>query len=43
MTRHPALSRLDVLVGEWEMQASVGGQVVGVGHTSFQWQEGGAF
>ena len=24
------------------MQASVGGQVVGVGHTSFQWQEGGA-
>ena len=39
MTQHPVLSRLHALVGEWELQASVGGQVVGVGRTSFQWQE----
>jgi hypothetical protein len=39
----PALSRLSVLVGEWAMEASVGGQAVGRGRASFAWLEGGAF
>ena len=41
---HPALGRLEVLVGEWELQASVGGQPIpGRGRTVFAWLEGGAF
>jgi len=37
------LRRLDALVGEWEMQVSVGGQSMGRSQTSFAWLEGGAF
>jgi hypothetical protein len=41
---HPALGPLKVLVGEWELQASVGGQPIpGRGRTAFAWLEGGAF
>jgi hypothetical protein len=42
-TPNPALRRLDALVGEWEMQASVGGQPTGRGRTTFAWMEGGTF
>jgi hypothetical protein len=42
-TPNPALSRLDTLVGEWEMQASVGGQPLGRARAQFEWLEGGAF
>jgi hypothetical protein len=42
--RHPALGRLEALVGEWELQAFMGGQPVpGRGRTTFEWLEGGAF
>jgi hypothetical protein len=40
---NPLLMRLDALVGEWEMQAAVGGQLLGNGQTAFEWLEGGAF
>jgi hypothetical protein len=40
---NPALRRLDVLVGGWQMQASVAGRPMAVGHTEFAWLEGGAF
>ena len=40
---NPVLRRLDALVGEWEMQASVGGQSMGTARTVFEWIEGGAF
>jgi hypothetical protein len=40
---NPALLRLDAFVGEWETEASVGGQPVGRGRTVFEWLEGGAF
>jgi hypothetical protein len=40
---NPVLRRLDALVGEWEMHASVGGQPMGRSHTAFEWLEGGAF
>jgi hypothetical protein len=40
---NPALRRLDALVGEWEVQASVGGRPMGSGWTRFEWLEGGAF
>ncbi|WP_436761431.1 hypothetical protein [Streptosporangium sp. V21-05] len=39
--RHPALARLDVLVGRWTVQPKVDG--VGSAWTEFAWQEGGAF
>lgn len=39
--RHPALARLDVLVGRWTLQAKVEG--VGTAWTEFAWQEGGLF
>ena len=42
-TPNPALRRLDALVGEWQMEASVGGQPMGRGRTAFEWLEGGAF
>ena len=42
-TANPALSRLDVLVGEWEMEVSVEGQPMARGKTAFEWLEGGAF
>jgi hypothetical protein len=42
-TPNPALSRLDVLVGEWEMEVSVEGQPMARGKTAFAWLEGGAF
>ena len=42
-TPNPALKQLDALVGEWEMQASVGGQPMVRGRTAFAWVEGGAF
>ena len=40
---NPALKSLSVLVGEWETEASVGGQTLGRGRTVFEWLEGGAF
>ena len=40
---HPALTRLNPLVGEWEFQTHVDGQPMGRGRTVFEWQEGGAF
>lgn len=39
----PVLRRLDALVGEWDMEASVGGQVVAYGRTSFDWLAGEPF
>src|SRR5579864_6544891 len=42
-TPNPALERLNVLVGEWKMQASVGGQLVGRARAAFEWLEEGAF
>ncbi len=42
-TPNPALSRLDALVGEWEMQASIAGQPTGVARATFEWIEQGAF
>ena len=41
--RNPALSRLDALVGEWEIEASIEGQPVARSKTKFEWLEGGAF
>jgi hypothetical protein len=41
MDRHPALARLDVLVGRWTVQPRVDG--VGPGWTEFAWQSDGAF
>jgi hypothetical protein len=34
---------LDVLVGDWELVASVAGRPLGLGRISFGWMEGGAF
>lgn len=39
--RHPALARLDVLVGRWTGQPNVEG--VGSARNEFSWQEGGLF
>ena len=45
--RQPApnsvLGRLDALVGEWEMEASVGGRPMGRARTAFAWLQEGAF
>jgi hypothetical protein len=43
LARNPALKRLDALVGEWEIQASIGGQPLGSGWATFEWLQGGAF
>jgi hypothetical protein len=40
---NPALVRLSAFVGEWQWEASVGGQPIGRGRTLFEWLEGGAF
>lgn len=40
-TPHPALRRLDVLVGEWDMWAA--GRTAGPFRTEFAWTENGAF
>ncbi|MFD3483198.1 MULTISPECIES: hypothetical protein [unclassified Streptomyces] len=40
-TPHPALSRLDALVGEWDMWAA--GHRAGPVRTEFAWLEGGAY
>jgi hypothetical protein len=42
-TLNPTLKQLDALVGEWEMQASIGGQPLGKSRARFEWLEGGAF
>ena len=39
--RHPALARLDVLVGRWTVQPKVEG--VGLAWTEFAWQDDGQF
>ena len=39
--RHPALARLDPLVGRWTVQPKVEG--VGTAWSEFSWQDGGAF
>src|SRR5438034_21202 len=44
-TRHPALGHLDVLVGEWETEAThslLPGAVIH-GRATFEWLEGGHF
>lgn len=38
---HPALARLDPLVGRWTLQPRVAG--LGPAWTEFSWQDGGAF
>lgn len=40
---NPALSQLQVFVGEWDMEASIGDRLLGGGRTVFSWLEGGAF
>src|SRR5262245_52720253 len=40
---NPALSALEVLVGEWTIEISVEGSSLGNGQTIFEWAEGGAF
>ncbi|MFE0251178.1 hypothetical protein [Streptomyces sp. NPDC059010] len=40
-TPHPALRRLEILVGEWDMWAA--GRSAGPFRVEFAWQEGGAF
>jgi hypothetical protein len=40
--RSAALGRLDELVGRWELQATVEGQRMAGGRTSFDWIEDGA-
>jgi hypothetical protein len=41
--QNPVLSRLSAFVGEWQWEASLGGQSMGRGRTLFEWLEGGAF
>lgn len=40
---NPALRRLDPLVGEWTMQAAIGGETMAGARTTFTWIAGGAF
>jgi hypothetical protein len=40
---NPTLKQLDALVGEWEMQTSVGGQPLGKSRARFEWVEGRSF
>ena len=42
-TASPMLARLGVLVGEWDMQASIGGQPTGRARATFEPLEAGAF
>ena len=39
----PALSQLEVLLGEWTMHPTIGGQPTGLGRTTFAWSTDGAF
>lgn len=41
--RTQALRRLDVLIGDWEVEPIVDGRSVGRSRTTFEWVEGGAF
>jgi hypothetical protein len=41
--RQPMLERLDVLVGDWRMVASVEGRPTAQARTTFEWIDGGAF
>jgi hypothetical protein len=41
--RHPALARLDALVGEWDVTALIDGNPMSGGRARFEWIEGGAF
>ncbi|MFI6531440.1 hypothetical protein ACIBHY_03265 [Nonomuraea sp. NPDC050547] len=43
MARNPALVPLDTLVGEWSVEAHIGGHTVSGGRAVFEWIEGGAF
>jgi hypothetical protein len=40
---NPVLRRLDALVGEWETEVSIEGQLMARGNTVFEWLEGGSF
>ena len=40
---NPVLEQLDALVGEWEMETTIGGQTLGGGQATFDWLEDGAF
>lgn len=42
-TRHPLLEELDLLVGDWELEATIDGQTMASGQTSFRWMEGQPF
>jgi hypothetical protein len=42
-TANPVLARLGILVGEWDMQASIGGRPTGRARATFEPLEGGAF
>jgi hypothetical protein len=42
-TSNLVAARLDVLLGAWEMQASIGGQLTGRGRTTFEPLEAGAY
>lgn len=42
-SRSPVLARLDPLVGEWGMKATVGERETARGRASFEWIEDGAF
>ena len=42
-TPNAARRRLDALVGEWKMEASIGGQPTGLARADFRWLEDGAF
>ncbi|HTF11417.1 MAG TPA: hypothetical protein VK659_24895, partial [Asanoa sp.] len=37
------LRRLDALIGEWTMHASIGGTPTGLARTTFRWSTEGAF
>lgn len=41
--RHPLLEALDILVGDWELEATIDGQTMASGRTSFRWMEGEPF
>lgn len=43
MKGHPALRRLEVLVGEWDVQTIIESQDLGRVWSTFEWVEGGAF
>ncbi|CRK57917.1 hypothetical protein [Alloactinosynnema sp. L-07] len=41
--RTAALRKLDVLIGRWDMEPVVEGRSIGVGWTTFEWADDGAF